>query len=237
MLLNQTNKRIGEILLELGYLVPRDLYSGLKQQVNDIYEKIHTMNYYEILGIDGDISQSEIKKRYLEMLKDFHPDRHSRSLDASMKEKLTAITTLLNKAYKILGDETKRFKYDSSLQRWSQKKTVGIKVINAERHFKKGNFLSAIDLFLGATLLNSQKAIYYDYLSLTLNNIRRHKEVEQFIMKAIELEPYNADYYVHLGLIYLKAGLKKRAQQQFKTALEWDSTNIDAQTELKKLKS
>lgn len=298
MFLNQTDKRIGEIFLELGYLTPRDLYSGLKQQVNEIvlsvfawengrfileetsppagvtrlkiniahilkegkepgyqkniafiqrineiYEKIHTMSYYEILGIDADASQAEIKKRYLEMLKDFHPDKYPHLSEASVKDKLTEITTLLNKAYKILSDETMRFKYDSSLQRWSQKKTVGIKVVNAERQFKRGleefkksNFLSAVDLFHWATVLNPQKAIYWDYLSLTLSNIERYKEAEQSILKAIELAPYNADYYVHLGSLYLKAGLKKRAQQQFEIALKWDSTNIDAQTELEKLK-
>ncbi|MEF9437791.1 MAG: hypothetical protein L0922_03245 [Candidatus Mariimomonas ferrooxydans] len=66
--------------------------------------------------------------------------------------------------------------------------------------------------------------------------MKRRKEAEEAILKAIELELHNADYYVHLGLIYLDAELKKRAISQFETALTWDPTNQRAQKELDNLK-
>jgi Tfp pilus assembly protein PilF len=50
------------------------------------------------------------------------------------------------------------------------------------------------------------------------------------------LEPYNAEHYTHLGLIYLKAGMKKRAYNQFEKALKFDPENVKAQKGLKQAK-
>ncbi len=63
-------------------------------------------DYYEILGISRDASQSEIKKAYRKLAIKYHPDKNPDDPDAETKFKEAA------EAYEVLGDEEKRNKYD-----------------------------------------------------------------------------------------------------------------------------
>ena len=62
-------------------------------------------DYYDILGVDKDANQKEIKKAYRNLSKKYHPDISDRD-DA--EEKFKEIT----EAYEVLSDEEKRAKYD-----------------------------------------------------------------------------------------------------------------------------
>ena len=105
------------------------------------------------------------------------------------------------------------------------------------KEFKKGNFRGAAEFLRGATREKPHKANYWANLSLALLKMpNKRKEAEEAILKAIALEHHNANYYIHLGNIYLQGGMKKRALHQFETALKWDPTNETAQNEIEKLK-
>ncbi|KAJ1938363.1 mdj1 protein precursor, partial [Linderina pennispora] len=62
-------------------------------------------DYYSILGVKRDASQSEIKKSYYQLAKKYHPDAN-KAEDA--KEKFIKI----QEAYDTLSDESKRKNYD-----------------------------------------------------------------------------------------------------------------------------
>lgn len=66
---------------------------------------------YEILGINSDSGKDEIKKKYRELAKKYHPDR---MINASEKEKVEAEKKFreINDAYTILSDDEKRNEYD-----------------------------------------------------------------------------------------------------------------------------
>ena len=69
------------------------------------------MNYYDVLGIDKNASQKEIKSSYKKLIKRYHPD-----LYPGNTKKAEIITRNLNEAYEVLSDPEKKAIYDLSLQ-------------------------------------------------------------------------------------------------------------------------
>src|SRR6056297_967952 len=63
-------------------------------------------DYYDILGVDKDASQKEIKKAYRKLAKKYHPDMNDGDEKASDKFKE------ISEAYEILSDPDKRKRYD-----------------------------------------------------------------------------------------------------------------------------
>jgi len=62
-------------------------------------------NLYEILGVDKDASEQDIKKAYRKLSLQYHPDRNSDPEAESMFKEINA-------AHEILSDSTKRQQYD-----------------------------------------------------------------------------------------------------------------------------
>ncbi len=66
-------------------------------------------NYYDILGINFDASQEEIKKAFREMAMKYHPDKHQ---DEENIEYYEAMFKEINEAYEVLRDDEKRRQYN-----------------------------------------------------------------------------------------------------------------------------
>lgn len=63
-------------------------------------------DYYEVLGVNRNASDSELKKAFYKLVKENHPDLHQgdKQCEERMKE--------INEAYEVLSDKEKRAKYD-----------------------------------------------------------------------------------------------------------------------------
>jgi len=78
-------------------------FSLIRRIVHDMPQ---TKDYYDILGVDEDAGQSEIKKAYRSLARKHHPDRNPD--DDRAEERFKEI----QEAYSVLSDEEQRRQYD-----------------------------------------------------------------------------------------------------------------------------
>lgn len=94
--------------------------------VKDLFDDINDdgdrlPDYYRILEIDSNATQSEIKKAYRRLAKESHPDRARQNSSKNIHDNANneeepdpdSIMAKINKAYEVLSDEDLKRKYDA----------------------------------------------------------------------------------------------------------------------------
>lgn len=99
--------------------------------------------------------------------------------------------------------------------------------------FERKEYHAAVHLLREAIKVDSSRAAYHYHLGIALiRNPRTRREAEQHLARAAELEPYNAQIRVKLGMLYKEAGLSKKAENYFREALQMDPDNKAAKREI-----
>lgn len=99
--------------------------------------------------------------------------------------------------------------------------------------FEKKHYHGAVHLLREAVKLDPSRAPYHFHLGMALvRNPRTRHEAEAHLSKAAELDPYNAQIRVRLGLLYKEVGLAKKSNSYFREALSLDPDNRVAKLEV-----
>src|SRR4030095_4999940 len=71
-------------------------------------------DYYTVLGVSRDASEADIKKAFRKLARQYHPDtaKDKKAAEEKFKE--------INEAYEVLGDSSKRKKYDELGANWDK---------------------------------------------------------------------------------------------------------------------
>lgn len=203
------------------------------EELREIKANLKKRNYYELLGVSRTASEEEIKKAYFTLARKYHPDRFNQEVkDVSLiNEVFNAITT----AYRTLIDPDQRKKYDAQLYSSSQEsaedlvKKAEIKYRQGRTLYNQGMYEEAIIFLEEAIRLRRNKADYYLLLAMAESKLPAYKKkAEEDFLKAIEMEPWNPEGYLGLGLLYLNEGLKVKAKKQLQKALEIDPNHQQA---------
>ncbi len=210
------------------------------QEMLSLSDRLESLDYYQILEIQRDASQEEIKKSYFKQARRYHPDLFDRGLEAGIKEKIDAVFGFLTRAYQTLSDEGGRKQYDKQLDaapkvvgRRKEDKRAEIKFRQAKTLFDQTRYQEAMILLQESVRLDSNKSRYFLLLALTQAKLPafQKKAVDNF-KKAIDLEPWSPDAYLGLGILYKNEGMPVMATKYLKKALQVDPDNRAAKKEL-----
>jgi len=209
-------------------------------KIERVYSEREKIGYYGILGIRRQSSADDIKRAYYNAAKEFHPDRHFYIDSPSIKEKLNTIFSYITEAYAVLSIPQKRKEYDNrpankTAAAPDNKESARSRFEEGKMAFKNENYSDAFQLFGQAVYFDNTAAEYHYYYGLTLSRLKRFKEAERAISRALKNEPFNAEYLTEAGHIFIQLGLVQRAKSSFEKAVKIDPANSRAEEGLRNI--
>ncbi|MGE5342665.1 MAG: DnaJ domain-containing protein [Candidatus Omnitrophota bacterium] len=187
-------------------------------------------NYYELLGISTTATQREIEAAYKEYSQEFSPASVALIADPELQKKAQFLIDLGKRAHDVLTDFDKRAQYEKlefrdvapeSLKELEPGEKAREIYKKAKALYNQKNFSLAVKAMEEAIAFDPHKPDYYHLLGLCQTQIpewRRKAEVN--LKKAAEMETWNAEHQVALGMLFYSEKLYKRAESYFRKALE-----------------
>jgi len=220
---------------------PADVQAKIDEAL-ELKSRIPELDYYQVLGVTRQASEADIKKAYFQLARKFHPDLYGRGVTPEIKAQIEELFDYITKSYRVLTSKDEkpavagksvsvtrdddRDKSKSAEIRFRQGKTL----MSQARYEEAAMFLEQ------AVRFNDTKGDYYLLLAMAESKVNAlSKKAERDFIRAIELEPWNPEGHVGLGLLYKKEGLLKRAAKEFERALEIEAGHKVARHELREL--
>lgn len=224
--------------------------NALGERISAMVRDYQHASHYQVLGVEENVTSDDIKSAYHQLARQYHPDRfYSDSVSPELRRSVEELFEKIRTAYETLRDNKSRAEYDRG--RASAKPAAASSAGPAEdtermaeycykqgrQFYQDRDFFRAVQQFKEAVRLQPNIAKYRHGLAKAMmRNPRWRKEAEENFKKAIELDEFNADYRVELGLLYLDANMPRKAEAAFEDALTWDAENRIALKELTKLR-
>ena len=218
--------------------VPREIADVLAFR-----DTLPAMTLYQILDIPKASTEEDIKKAYFQMARKFHPDRFERKLAAEFKAQIDEVFDGITNAYRVLSNKESRRIYDAKSGQAATQEDVQDTFRKADTKFRQGKTLhgqgrynEAITYLEEAVRIRKDKGDYFLLLAMCESKIKPYvRKAEQDFFKAIQLEPWNPEGYVGLGLLYKAEGLQTKAIKQLEKALEAEPDHASAREALEEL--
>ena len=207
------------------------------ERLEDLHGKLkaNTLDHYQLLELKDTSSVSEVRDRYFSFTKKFDQENIEAPPDSEAMEKVEYIIERATEALDTLTDENKKKAYDTGEMKKVEpppaptgeisKRTGPEKAKNlylkAHSLFEESRYHEAARLLEEAVQLDDNRASYHLLLGLIQSKIPEFRPyAEKNLQKAAKMEPWNADPVFYLGQLYWMENLVKKAEREFRKALE-----------------
>jgi tetratricopeptide (TPR) repeat protein len=174
-------------------------------------------NYYEVLGLSPQSSTDQIKKKYRELARKFHPDVVQ---DKALGQR---VFTQINQAYSVLGDPERRAQYNDTLQHTAAQKTV-IQNNTSSSAAAPQTASAKTDAPVQSASVKpaTNPPAFADMLTRAENAIMAGKPVEAraFCVRILEADPRHVKAMDILGDALVQMGKPGEAAEQYRKALQ-----------------
>ena len=232
--------------------------------IRETLSQIGKQSPAEILGVQDGADAGAIRAAFDECRARFRRERFCEKVRDDLKKDLDLIEAKITEAYfnlelgmletqqrlardgsdvtTLSGEEfTKRREFFKTEAQTTQEQNVRLSENyhqKAKEYFREGAYYDCIQFCKMAIRFNSEAAASYQLMAdaLLKNPDRRwQRQAEEAYLKAVELDPFNAEFFVSLGLFYKEWGMDARARKMLEKALEILPSHQVAARELKHL--
>lgn len=189
-----------------------------------------TDDFYKILGVAKTASVGEIKKAYLQLARDNHPDRCK---DPAGRQEAELRFQRITEAFNLLRDEKSRQEYDRSLAKETKtpEEEARLYFKNAELHEQSQEYERALKLYYEAMRLQPNNV---DYIlaagRLMAKDTSKQRQAADLFNEAMQKDPASPEPHLELGALYARTGMLVRAKRVYEKAL----TQLPNHPELKR---
>ncbi len=180
---------------------------------------------FDLLGVAPDTDKRNVKRAYFRLSKDFHPDLYYGKDIGPFEGWLSEVFKAITDAFKILGNNKKRAKYESSLRGEAGHELPQTKEDHAAALFMNacdselhGETDQALKLFAAAIRMDEQGS-YMRRAAMCAVQARELSVAEEYAKKAAELFKKDASYQRVLADVYRAGAQYDKAKEILEKSL------------------
>jgi len=223
----------------------REIIDKIIQKLSSIRNRSH----FEVLDVDWRADTNEIKRAYISLAKEFHPDRLPSSAPREVRKAAEDLFKLFTLAHDTLVDEKSHAEYLKMFAPPVRRQTQAIggvsAMLAAEGRYRQGleyfgrrMYVRAAEIFAEAIGLFEHEAEFHAYLGWSLyladpDNPASAKKALASLATAIQLNHKLDLAYLFQGYVYKSTGRKDLAEQQFEKAIQCNPDCTEALRELR----
>lgn len=207
-------------------------------QISEIMPR--DIDYYALLGVGREATETEIRERFRSLAREKHPDR----APAPMRAEAEARFQELAEAVNVLTHADRRKVYD--FERAMATAAAG----GADADFVAQNYIGqgiaaygerryaeAAGNFALAVGRDPKDAKAHHYLGLASSRSGDVRAAVRAMEAAIALEPQNTKMLVDAGAVFRQAGLLMKAEKALQEAARWDPSASDVRKALEDVRA
>ena len=221
---------------------PGSVEERLRQSLLDVAPRARDPNFFVRLGLDTSAGRDSVKKAYLDLAKQFHPDRYASPALEDVRDLVRDFFTAVNEAYETLSDDRKRADYLGTLKAvGSGNPATSMAAAGAQIDFEKGEAcIRTRDFAKGRAFLEAavrahpiarfQAALAWAYVA---DPTTRDRERARELIDLAKKDPACDRAWFIAGVLARDEGNDFAAEKYFNTCLKANPRHADAVRELR----
>jgi curved DNA-binding protein CbpA len=196
------------------------------------------VDYYALLGVGREASESEIRERFRALARDAHPDRAALEEKAEAEAKFQELTQAVN----VLTNPARRQAYDREQSMAPSARVSDDAVVQdyleiGGAAYHAGSYAEAAGNFALAAQRDPRDVRAHHYLGLASARAGDLHAAVKALEAAVALDPHNVAVLKDAGRIFRQAGLLSKAEKSFQDAVRWDPAATDARRALEEIRA
>jgi curved DNA-binding protein CbpA len=199
------------------------------------------IDYYTLLGVERDATETEIRERFRALAREAHPDRAPAAERPQAEKKFQELAEAVN----LLTNAERRKVYDFEQAMVSSSSGSGNDTDSVTMNYlgqgisayREKQYAEAAGNFQLAVHRNPKDARAQHFLGLASARAGDMRTAIRALEAAMALDPQNVRLLKDAGTVFRQAGLLVKAEKALQEAMRWDPSAMDVRKALEDIRA